>query len=147
MVTHQSTSHRQLVRFSLEINQSGPHLLKHRPGVLNGGPDSLSRLVATDISIDGLRDRTAVTEAPHPNIWDDCRFISESSILLDTAWRPTQREPHGCESNGDSPPKPKKQENGVRPEVDCLARGSMLRPDVRLGLQLAGTKYLDGQRL
>ena len=78
MVKHHSPSNRQLVRFSLEINQSGPHLVEHRAGVIHGGPDALSRLVATDISIDGRRDREQPIGAPHPNIWDDCRFISES---------------------------------------------------------------------
>ena len=56
MIKHHSPSNRQLVRFSLEITQSGPHLVQHRPGIKNGGPDAISRLVATDISIDGRRD-------------------------------------------------------------------------------------------
>jgi hypothetical protein len=97
MVKHYSPSNRQLVRFSLEIHQSGPHLVEHRAGVIHGGPDVISRLVATDISIDGRRDRYQPIGAPPPNIWDDCRIISESSILrilatqiptllLDTAW-------------------------------------------------------------
>ncbi len=104
--------HRQLVYFSLEINQSGPHLLEHRPGVMHGGPDGLSRLVATDISIYGLRDRPSGVEAPHPNVWDDCRFISESSILqilathlptlsLDTAWVGWVDAPPGDLHRGD----------------------------------------------
>jgi hypothetical protein len=39
MVKYHSPSNRQLVRFSLEINPSGPHVLKYRQGLLNGGPD------------------------------------------------------------------------------------------------------------
>ena len=94
----------------MEIHQTDPHFFEHRPGITDGGPDGLSRLtgtyisidaisrlVATDISIDGRRDRYQPIGAPHPNIWDDCRFISESSILrilatqlptlmLDTVW-------------------------------------------------------------
>ncbi len=80
MVKHQSSSRRQLVRFSLEINKSGPHVLKHRPGLLHSGPDAISRLVVTDTSIDGRRDR-AGTESPHPNIWVDCLFIRECLIF------------------------------------------------------------------
>ncbi len=94
----------------MEIHQTDPHFFEHLPGITDGGPDGLSwltgtyisidaisRLVATDISIDGRRDRTQPIGAPHPNIWDDCRYISERSILrilasqlptlmLDTAW-------------------------------------------------------------
>ncbi len=56
MIKHHSPSNRQLVRFSVEITHSGPHLVQHRTGIKNGGPDATSRLVATDISIDGGRD-------------------------------------------------------------------------------------------
>jgi hypothetical protein len=79
MIKHHSPSNPQLVRFSLEINQSGPHLLQHRAGTANGGPDAMSRLVATDISIDGRRDRSNVV-SPQPDLWSDCRYISECSI-------------------------------------------------------------------
>jgi hypothetical protein len=65
MVKHNSPSHRQLVRFSLEINQSGSQVVKHRAGVLRGGPNALSRLV----------------QSPHPNILVDCLFIRECSIV------------------------------------------------------------------
>jgi hypothetical protein len=78
MVKHHSLSHRQLVRFSLEINQSGPHILKHLAGAIHVVPDAISRLVATDTSIDRRRDRANI-ESPHPNIWQDCLFIRECS--------------------------------------------------------------------
>jgi hypothetical protein len=67
MIKHHSPSNRQIVRFSLAMNQSGLHLLQHRAGICNGGPDAMSRLVARDISIDGRRDRSDV-ESPHSNI-------------------------------------------------------------------------------
>ena len=73
MCLHNSPSHRQLVRFSLEIHQTGPHLFEHRPGITNGGPDGLSRLTGTDVSIDGYRDRISrPLVVPQPDVWADC---------------------------------------------------------------------------
>ena len=82
MCLHNSTSQRQLVRFSLEIHQTGPHLFEHRPGITNGGPDGLSRLTGTDVSIDGYRDRISRPLAvPQPDVWADCLYIEEAAIL------------------------------------------------------------------
>ena len=80
MIKHNSPSNRQLVRFSLEIHQTGPHIFQHRPGLVNGGPDGLSRLTGADISIDGRRDRSA-PGGPQPDVWADCRYITDAAIL------------------------------------------------------------------
>ncbi len=75
-----SPSNRQLVRFSLEIHQTGPHLFEHRPGITNGGPDGLSRLTGTDVSIDSRRDHSDLT-VPQSDVWADCRYVEDAIIL------------------------------------------------------------------
>jgi hypothetical protein len=80
MCQHNTPANRRIVRFSLEIHQTGPHLFEHRPGITNGGPDGLSRLTGTDISIDGRRNRSVDT-LPRPDIWEDCRYIEDVVIL------------------------------------------------------------------
>ncbi len=80
MCLHNSPSNRQLVRFSWEIHQTGPHIFGHWPGVTNGGPDGLSRLTGTDISIDGYRDRSALT-VRQLDVWADCRYIEDAHTL------------------------------------------------------------------
>ncbi len=48
---------RQLKRFACEVENYGPYLLEFRAGALNGAPDGLSPVLATDRTIDGRRDR------------------------------------------------------------------------------------------
>jgi hypothetical protein len=78
--------------------------------VIHVVPDAISRLVATDTSIDGRRDRSNI-ESPHPNIWQDCMFIRESSLLqglaeplptlsMDTNWVDYADTPRGDRHKG-----------------------------------------------
>ena len=79
----ETPSHRQLVRFALEIESYGPYTIEHRPGVRNGAPDGLSRLVATDISVDGRR---SPSDGQPTNLWEDCLFVGcDPNVVADAA--------------------------------------------------------------
>ena len=68
-------------RFALEIESYGPYKIEHRPGVSNGAPDGLSRLVATDISVDG---RSRVFVCYDPNVVADAAADLLRDSLLAT---------------------------------------------------------------
>ena len=53
------------------------------PGVSNGAPDGLSRLVATDISVDGRR---SPSDEQPTNLWEDCLFVGcDPNVVADAA--------------------------------------------------------------
>ena len=75
-VKAETPGHRQLMRFALELEEAGPFLIAHRAGKLNGAPDGLSRVVATDKTRDGRRDRDDMA-GPAPNLWEDVNAVTE----------------------------------------------------------------------
>ncbi len=63
------------------------------PGITKGGHDGLSRLTATDISIDGRRDRSDLF-TPQSNLSGDCCYneedhgvqILDQQLPIDPEW-------------------------------------------------------------
>jgi hypothetical protein len=78
----ETAGNRQLKRFACEVENYGPYLFEFRAGALNGAADGLSRVVSTDRTIDGRRDReeSAANDlsSPSPNLWEEVDSVTEA---------------------------------------------------------------------
>jgi hypothetical protein len=78
----ETAGNRQLKRFACEVENYGPYLFEFRAGALNGAADGLSRVVSTDRTIDGRRDREESASndlsSPSPNLWEEVDSVTEA---------------------------------------------------------------------